>query len=100
MKDRSHKDDTTEVAALRNIGPVSARMLAEVGIVTRGDLDRAGAVLAYRVLKERHPGVSLNLLYAMYGALTDQRWDQLPVALREELRREAEEASRVLPRPG
>lgn len=80
---------------LRNLGPASAAMLAEVGIRTRADLERVGPVLAYRALQDVRPGVSLNLLYAMHGALADERWDRLPEATREQLKREAAEAAAI-----
>ena len=89
--------DSTPVGRLRNLGPASARMLASVGITNRGDLERVGPVLAYRALKDIHPGVSLNLLWAMHGALTGERWDQLSEQTREQLQQEVEEAMRVPP---
>lgn len=92
--------DHTPIAQLRNLGPASARMLASIGVTTRGDLERVGPVLAYRALKDTHAGVSLNLLYAMHGTLTDQRWDRLPAAARARLQHEANEAQQVPPRRG
>jgi len=72
---------------LRNIGPVSAGRLAAVGIDTRGDLERVGALAAYLLVKERFPEqTSLNLLYSLEGALLDVPWHQLPEALMERLR--------------
>jgi hypothetical protein len=54
------------IAELPNLGPASARMLKRIGILTLADLQRVGPILAYRALKGAHPGVSLNLLYAMH----------------------------------
>lgn len=65
---------------LRNIGPTVARRLNEVGIHTRGDLERVGAVTAYCEIKQRNPKVSIPLCYYLYsleGALTDQHWDHI-----------------------
>ena len=90
-------DGDTPIPELRNLGPVSAEMLQALGITTRAELERVGPVLAYRALKEAQPGVSLNLLYALYGALTGQRWDQLSETTRARLRREAEAARQVPP---
>ena len=92
-----HKHDDTPVAELLNIGPASAQWLHDIGIRTRRDLEEAGPVLAYRALKDVRGGVSLNLLYALHGALMGERWDRLPEAVRERLKREAEEALRVPP---
>lgn len=88
----STASNQTPVLQLRNIGPASAQWLEEIDIGTRADLERIGPVLAYRVLKSQQPSVSLNLLYALHGALTGERWDQLSTETRERLKREAEEA--------
>ena len=85
----------TRIADLRNLGPASAAMLVEVDIQTRADLERVGPVLAYRALQDIRSGISLNLLWAMHGALTDQRWDRLSEATRDRLKREAAKATTI-----
>ena len=60
-----------------------------MGIETYDDLERLGSVEAYLLVAESRPGVSLNLLYALEGALQDVRWDLLPTEQRAELRRRA-----------
>jgi hypothetical protein len=78
---------------LRNIGKVSAGRLAAVGITTPSELEALGAVEAYRRVKEAYPAqTSLNLLYALEGAILDVTWSDLPPALRERLRAAAERA--------
>ena len=78
---------------LRNIGKVSAGRLAAVGITTPSDLEAVGALEAYHRVKEAFPKqTSLNLLYALEGAILDLPWDDLPLALRERLREAAEQA--------
>jgi DNA transformation protein len=89
--------DATPVHELQNLGPASAAMLAELGITTRADLERVGPVLAYRALQDMRPGMSLNLLWAMHGALTEERWDRLSAETRERLKREVAEAADVPP---
>lgn len=62
-----------------NLGKVSRGWLAEVGVNDLSDLKRMGAAEAYRRIKARHPGrASLNLLYALHGALANVRWNQIP----------------------
>jgi hypothetical protein len=71
---------------LRNLGPRSEEMLAAAGIDTPEELDRLGAVEAYRravAAGWSHP--SLNLLWALEGALLDVDWRELPMGRREEL---------------
>lgn len=89
--------DTLPINRLRNLGPASARMLESIGIVNRADLERVGPVLVYRALKDIRSDVSMNLLWAMHGALTGERWDQLPKETRERLKLEVEEAMQIPP---
>lgn len=83
------------IERLRNLGPKSARMLAEVGIHSESDLRAVGAAEAYARLRlvSAH-GLSLNALYAMYGALMDCDWRSLPPDAKAELRREVEAPKR------
>ena len=79
------------VENLRNLGSTSAQWLREIGVHTRDDLEQMGPVVAYRLVKQRRPGASLNLLWAMAAALTDQDWRELSPQDKERLRREAKE---------
>lgn len=88
---------STPVGRLRNLGPASARMLESIGIASRADLERVGPVLAYRALKDIRSDISLNLLWAMHGALTGERWDQLSEETRKQLKLEVQEALQVPP---
>jgi len=74
---------------LPNLGPKSVAWLREVGIATRAELERQGSVRAFlRVEAAGHP-VSLNLLYALEGALLDLRHDRLSEAVKSNLRARA-----------
>ncbi len=66
------------VETLRNLGPVSAGWLHAAGIHCRADLEKLGAVRAYQRVKDSGVRPSLNLLYALAGALTDTHWAALP----------------------
>ena len=59
--------------ALRNLGPRSREMLERAGIDTLERLREAGAVRAYVAVKRAGGRPSLNLLWALEGALTGQR---------------------------
>ena len=54
---------------LRNLGMKSERMLAEIGVRTADELRRRGAVRAYAELKRVGAASSLNVLWALAGAL-------------------------------
>jgi DNA transformation protein len=88
---RAKGTPASELAALWNLGPVSAGWLEAAGIRTAAELHRLGAVEAFRrVAIHRLGDVSFNLLYALEGALRGVRWDHLPVEQRAALRRAAE----------
>ena len=75
-----------------NLGPVSAGWLKAAGIRTPDDLRALGSVAAFRrvAMHRGGTGVTYNLLYALEGALRGVRWDRLPVALRDDLKRAAD----------
>jgi DNA transformation protein len=54
---------------LRNLGVKSERLLAEIGIYTADELRRHGAVRVFAELKRTGQAPSLNLLWALAGAL-------------------------------
>lgn len=65
------------VAGLPNLGPASQAMLASAGITTIAALRRLGAVEAYRRVRACDIRASLNLLWALHGALTGRRWQDV-----------------------
>ena len=62
---------------LPNIGPVSKRMLASAGIKSIETLRRLGSIEAYRRVRAHDPRASLNLLWALEGALTGRPWEDV-----------------------
>ena len=84
---------------LRNIGPKSAAWLRQVGLRTREDLEAAGPVDAFMRVRRAGFKPSLNLLYALEGALQDCHWQEIPEARRAELVAAAEAAIALLPPP-
>lgn len=65
------------IADLPNFGPKSQQMLARAGIRTVEQLRELGAVRAYAQVKRAGNGVSLNLLWAMEGALSGRHWQEV-----------------------
>lgn len=71
-------EDRLPVAALRNLGPKSARLLAEAGIRTIAELRLIGPAKAYvRARTLARKSVSLNLLWAIAAGLGDRDWREL-----------------------
>ncbi len=62
------------ISSLRNLGKHSETMLRKVGITSIDQLAKVGSVKAYLLVKEKGLRPSLNLLYAMEGALTGEHW--------------------------
>lgn len=64
----------TRLSDMRNLGPKSEAMLTNAGIRTPAQLAALGAVEAYALLKQEEKAVSLNMLWALEGALSDRHW--------------------------
>lgn len=76
-------------ARIQNLGPVSMRWLALVGVHTEAELRARGSVAVYRELRARGMPSAANLLYAMEGALMGLRWDRVPDVVKQNLRERA-----------
>jgi len=85
-------------AKLRNIGPKSMAWLRQTGIRTLEDLKGVGALAAFVRIKRAGFKPSLNLLYALEGALLDCHWQEIPEARRSELVVAADAAVALLPK--
>lgn len=60
-----------KISELKNLGPKSTEMLAKIGIHTKEELEKTGAVDCYLILKHQGFNVNLNMLYALESALLD-----------------------------
>ena len=84
---------------LRNIGPKSAAWLRQVGLRTEADIVAVGPVEAYMRVRRAGFKPTLNLLYALEGALCGCHWQEVPEPRRQQLAQEAEAAIALLPPP-
>lgn len=80
------KKHATKLLDLKNFGPKSTEWLNSIGVYTKADLRRLGSITIYRLLKERGYPVSLNMVYAIEGALMDVHWNKLPADMKAELK--------------
>lgn len=62
------------LSEMPNLGPKSHQMLALAGITTRAKLCELGSVAAYARVKRANVNVTLNLLWALEGALIGLHW--------------------------
>lgn len=65
------------IGKLRNLGKRSQEMLAAAGIETECQLRAKGAAGAFVAVKRAGHAPSLNLLWAIEGALTDRDWKEI-----------------------
>ena len=73
--------------------------LRQTGVRTLEDLREVGALSAYVRVRRAGSKPSLNLLYALEGALLDCHWQEVPDARRSELVLAADAATALLPPP-
>ncbi len=67
-----------EISRLKGLGPKSEQWLNSIGIETEAQLRELGPVRVYLRLKgEGSINPSLNLLYAMVGALENRHWTDI-----------------------
>ncbi len=88
LKNKIMKPDTHNLTRTKNIGPLVAKRLHEVGIYTLTDLAVITPAKAYIILTRKFQGINLPVtlyLYALQGALMDIHWSRLPKRLQKEL---------------
>lgn len=76
----------TPVRRLRNLGPVSVRWLESIGVRTRSELHKLGSVAAWARIHDAGFNPTLNMLYALEGALRDEHWGELQESVKRRLR--------------
>ena len=86
-------------AKLRNIGPKSMAWLRQTGVRSLVDLQAVGALAAFVRIKRAGFKPSLNLLYALEGAILGCHWQEIPDTRRAELVQAAEAEVALLPPP-
>lgn len=77
---------------MKNLGPKSTEWLASIGIYTLEDVATIGVVETYKRVKAAYPEkVSLNMLYGLQAAVMNINWKDLPLDIKEDLKRQVEE---------
>lgn len=59
---------------IKNIGPKSSQWLNAAGVNDINDLKKFGAIQVYIQIKQKGFPASLNLLWALQGAVEDRPW--------------------------
>lgn len=73
------------LSELRGLGPASVQMLASVGITSAEQLRKADLFKLYAQIKEHNRRASVNLLYALMGALEERDWRDVAKDRRTEI---------------
>lgn len=84
-----NKHDLQRMKTLRNIGPACAEQLVTVGITTPEKLRALGAEDAFLKNIRKYTNmncVNANYLYALYGAIHDLDWRDIPRNKKEEFK--------------
>lgn len=68
---------TRTIDDLQNLGPPSVEMPAREGVVSAKQLKARGAVAAFVTVKRAGGKSSLNVLWALEGALTNRDWKEV-----------------------
>lgn len=86
-KSASSQQQPQRLKDLPNLRLATERMLKKAGINSVNDLCDQGAINAYKAIKDSHPstGISLELLWALEGAINGTHWSVIPQSRRDEL---------------
>jgi DNA transformation protein and related proteins len=68
------KDGSAALSELSGLGPASVQLLVAAGVTTKAQLRKADLYKLYAKIKSAHPRTSINLLYALLGAVDDKDW--------------------------
>lgn len=80
------KPATIRLKDLPNLRLTTERMLKKAGIKSVLELQRQGAVEAYKAIQRTHSGdVSIELLWALEGAIEGKHWSVIPQDKRKQL---------------
>lgn len=90
---RTSRSDDRKISEMRNLGPACEQDLEAVGILTAGQLIEMGAEAAFLAmlsgrLKQGRSAKCCNAayLYAMYGAIHEIDWRELPEKKKDEFK--------------
>ncbi|MBX7158266.1 MAG: TfoX/Sxy family protein [Verrucomicrobiae bacterium] len=79
------KEYVSPLARMRNLGPKSAELIESIGIFDAKALANAGTLeVCHKLILAGHV-ISLNMAYAIQGALMDCDWRRIPIEFRRYL---------------
>lgn len=79
------------LSEMKGLGPRTTEWLQLVGVYTPDDLSSADPFEVYARLKQQVPGMNINGLYALIGAIEDRNWIEIKRERRTEILMRLEE---------
>jgi DNA transformation protein and related proteins len=70
-------DGEVALSDMRGLGPASLRMLVAIGVTSPKQLRAADPFELYAAIKKNKNGTSVNLLYALIGAVENRDWREV-----------------------
>ena len=80
----------SEISKLRNLGPTSEKILNSIDVYTLDDIKELTPVVIFHILKSKGYNVSLNIVYALQGAIMYLHYLEIPEEIKIELKNEIE----------
>lgn len=80
----------TDLKSLKNIGTEMEKKLLSIDISDANTLKEIGSKEAFKKLKNIYPNVCLVHLYTLEGAILDLNYNDLPVEIKEDLKKYSE----------
>ncbi len=80
----------TDLKSLKNIGTEMEKKLLSIDISDANTLKEIGSKEAFKKLKDIYPNVCLVHLYTLEGAILDLNYNDLPVEIKEDLKKYSE----------
>lgn len=77
----------TPIEQLPNLGPRSAVWLRAAGLESVEQVRQLGPELAFQIVRQHNPRVTLNLLWALAAGLAERDWRTLTADEKRELQR-------------
>ena len=75
-----------EELKFESLGPKSKEWLNAVGVNSRSEIIKIGAIPLYFILKNHGYNVSLNMVYALHAFINNTTWNKLSKEIIEDLK--------------
>lgn len=92
---RDQADEPRGLEGVLNLGPKSSAWLRDAGIDSLKEIRKFGAIETCRKLRQRGHPASVLMAYALEGAITGCRWNEIPRDTKQALKAEFAEMKKT-----